>query len=118
MRILEQLETAIGGDDAECRALVAIAPDVRGLALFGEVAGAAGVLKLHALFGDDGDVAQTLARTVGAMVERMIVCEIAADAPFRVTAETLRELGYEEEGRVADFVSDGVDLLILAWRSR
>ena len=48
-RILEQLEIAIAGDDPECRALVAIAPAVRGLALFGEVAGAAGVVKIHAL---------------------------------------------------------------------
>ena len=48
----------------------------------------------------------------------MVVCEIADDAPFRVTAEVLRELGYVEEGRVADFVRDGVDLLILTWWSR
>lgn len=116
-RILEQLEIAIAGDDPECRALVVIGPDGRGLALFGDVAGAAGVVKIHALAGDDRVVLQALARAVGDMGARMIVCEIADDAPFLVTAKALRELGYEE-GRVADFVRDGVDLLILTWRSR
>jgi hypothetical protein len=120
-RVLEQLEIALRGDDAECRALVAILPReacVRGLALYGTVAGAQGVVKLHVLAGDNRDALRVLALTVGDAGARMIVCEIPDDAPFHVTSQVLRELGYGEAGRVADFVRDGVDLLLLTWRTR
>lgn len=122
-RILEQLEAAIAGDDPECRGVVAITPSedwVRGLALFGAVAGAQGVAKLHALVAGDSDTLRALEAAVrdASARARMVMCEIAEDAPFRVTVETLRELGYEEAGRVADFVRDGVDLLLLIWRRR
>lgn len=119
-RLLEQLQIAIGGEDPECRAMVAIAADERvlGVALFGQVAGAQGVVKLHALAGDDRDALGALVVGVHVSGARMVVCEIADDAPFRVTVEVLLELGYEEAGRVADLVRDGVALLILTWRSQ
>jgi hypothetical protein len=124
-RILEQLEVAIGGNDNECRALVAIAQNsstLSGVALAGTVAAAHGVVKLHALVGDDRTALLALARAVvdgsARAGARMVVCEIADDAPFRVTVQVLRELGYAESGRIADFVRDGVALLILTWRSQ
>jgi hypothetical protein len=121
VRILEQLELALRGNDAECRAMVANRRGearVRALALFGTVAGAQGVVKLHALAGDDRDGLRMLAVAVPDGEARMVVCEIPDDTPFHVTTQLLRELGYEQEGRVADFVRDGVDLLLLTRRSR
>jgi hypothetical protein len=123
-RMLEQLEVAIGGEDDECRALVAIAhaSELSGVALAGTVAGAHSVVKLHALIGDDQITLRALARAVtegsARASARMVVCEVADDVPFRVTVEVLLELGYEEAGRVADFVRDGVALRILTWRSQ
>ena len=124
-RVLELLDAAIGDDDDECRAAVATAPDdqrVHGVVLFGTVAGAPGIVKIHALVAAEHMVARALveltrhgcARSGG----RMIVCELPDDRPFLVAARAMRELGAAEEGRVADFVSDGVDLLLLVWRSR
>jgi hypothetical protein len=124
-RILEQLEVAARCGDDECRALVAIAYDssgVSGVALAGTVAGADGVVKLHALIGDDLLALRALARAVvdgsARTGARIVVCEIADDAPFHVTAQVLLELGYAEAGRVADFVRNGVALRILTWRSQ
>jgi hypothetical protein len=122
-RMLEQLEIAARDDDPECRALVAIGPDegaVRGLALFGVVAGAQGIVKLHALAAPDRELLRALAGAVRDVSvrsgTRMIVCELPDDAPFRAMKEEIRELGLLEEGRVADFVCDGVDLVVLVWR--
>ena len=116
-RLLEQLELATSGDDPECRALVA-GDELRGLALFGLVAGAVGVVKLHALAGDDPSALRALATAVRNTDARLIVCEIAEDEAFHVTRQILRELGFEEAGRVADFFRDGVDLVVLTWRSQ
>jgi hypothetical protein len=120
-RIREQLEIALRGDDAECRGIVAVRPGearVRALALSGTIAGAPEVVNLHALVGDDRDGMRMLAVAVRDADARLIVCEMPDDAPFNVTVQVLRELGYEQEGRVADFVRDGVDLILFTWRSR
>jgi hypothetical protein len=114
-RLLEQLELATTGNDRECQALVA-GDELRGLALFGSVAGASGVVKLHALAGDDRSALRSLATAVRNSDARLIVCEIADDATYHVTAQIVRELGFEEAGRVADFFRDGVDLVVLTWR--
>lgn len=113
-RLLEQLELAIRGDDPECQAL--ITDDAHGLVLFGSIAGATGVVKIHALAGDVS-VLHALACEVRATGARLVMCELADDAPFAVTDRLLRELGFEEAGRVADFFRDGIALVILAWRS-
>lgn len=115
-RLLEQLELATNGNDQECRALV-VGDELRGLALFGTVAGANGVVKLHALVGHDGSAVRSLATAVRDTDARLIICEIADDAPFGVTAQILPELGFEEAGRVADFFRDGVDLVVFSSRS-
>ena len=124
-RMLEQLDIAIGGDDPECRAMVAIAPDaeeVDGVLLYGTVAGARGVVKIHALAASTLEAARALAASVLAQCTlpegRMIIYEVPDDPLSHVTARAMRELGFEDEGRIADFVRDGVDLLILVWRSR
>ena len=120
-RLLEQLAHARRGDDPECRAMVAIAPGdqhLHGLMLFGTVSGAQGVAKIHALVGEDRDAQRTLAGSVRDAGARMVICEVGDDAPWLVTVEVLRELGFAEEGRVADFFRDGVALRVLTWRSR
>jgi hypothetical protein len=118
-RLLEQLEIAVGGGEPEYCAMVAIAPDaaVRGVALFGDVAGAQKVVKLHLLAGDEFHVLHALAMAVRDANARMVVCELADDAAFHVAAAALRDVGFAEEGRVADFVSDGVALLVFVSRS-
>ena len=114
-RLLEQLELALSGDDPECRALVA-GDDVREIMLFGSIAGAEGVLKIHALAGDDVSSLRALVLDVMSTRARLVICELADDAPFAVTGQLLRGLGFEEEGRVADFFRDDVALVILTWR--
>jgi ribosomal protein S18 acetylase RimI-like enzyme len=121
-RALEVLELAERGHDDEHRALV-IARDgtVAGLALFGAVAGAVGVSKLHAAvlapsvsLGDVGE------RIVSAVVEtarragaRLIVAELPDDPAIGQVRALLSSAGFEEEARVPDYYRDGVALSLL-----
>lgn len=123
-RVLEQLDAALAFDDPEYMALLArdgAATVLRGLVLFGTVAGARGVVKVHVLLGQDvrggealADAVQTVSRDAG---ERMLVAEMADDAPFCVAVQALTACGFAEEGRVPDFVRDGVAMRLLVWRS-
>ena len=122
-RVLEQLDVALTFEDPEYIALLAGEPDsdhLVGLVLFGAVAGAERVTKLHALVGDDEGTCVALADAVRSVAsdsgERMVVAEVADDLPFRTVIAALRESGYTEEGRVDDFVSGGVGLRFLVWR--
>lgn len=122
-RVLELLDVAISGTDAECVGLVDAGVDpslVSGLVLSGPVAGATGVLKIHALVGANADVLVTL---VNALVlgpqgraARLIVCEIADDPACAGAAAALRASAFTREGRVEDFFADGVDLDVLVLR--
>jgi hypothetical protein len=122
-RLLELLDGALGFDDPEHMALLALdsGDDVRGLALFGSVAGARQVVKLHAILGDDLGVMHALLDAVQRIAdgshERMIVCELPDDTHFLLAAEALGECEYLEEGRVPDFVRDGVALRLMVRRS-
>ncbi|HET9683051.1 MAG TPA: hypothetical protein VFP15_03050 [Gemmatimonadaceae bacterium] len=124
-RVLEQLDVALSFEDPEYVALLASEPGsdhLVGLALFGAVAGAQRVTKLHALLGDDDGTCASLADAVRNVAadsgERMVVAELPDDAPFRRAIVALRESGYAEEGQVDDFVCDGVGLRFLVWRPR
>lgn len=124
-RVLEQLDVALSFEDPEYVALLASEPGsdhLVGLALFGAVAGAQRVTKLHALLGDDDGTCAALADAVRNVAadsgERMVVAELPDDAPFRRAIVALRESGYDEEGQVNDFVCDGVGLRFLVWRPR
>jgi hypothetical protein len=123
-RVLEQLDIALSFEDPEYMALLAAEPDsgpLVGLVMFGAVAGAQRVTKLHVLIGDDAGICAALAsavRTVAAdSGERMVVTELADDPVFRDPIGALRETGFDEEGHVEDFVRDGVGLRILVWRA-
>lgn len=121
-RALEVLQLAERGHDEEHRALV-IARDgtAAGLALFGAVAGAAGVRKLHTVvvapsvsFSDVG--ARMIAAIVGESRrrgDRLLVAELPDDAVMGQTRALLSATGFLEEGRVPGYFRDGVALTLL-----
>ena len=122
-RAAEMLDAALGFDDPEFMALLAFpedAPHPSALVLFGTVAGARAVVKVHALLASEPEPAAALLEALrGAgerSAERMLFCELADDAPFVVAAEALAAAGYVEEGRVPDFVADGIALRLLVLR--
>ena len=122
-RVLELLDVACTGADAECVALVVAGIDpllACGLVLFGPVAGATGVLKIHALVGANADVMVTLVNAIvlgpQGRAARVIVCEIADDKACAVAARALLASAFAQEGRVEDYFADGVNLDILALR--
>jgi hypothetical protein len=122
-RLLEQLENALRFEDPEYMAVLALsAPraDLVGLILFGTVAGARQVVKVHAVVGADREVLRALLEVVTDLAERseerMIVCELPEDTPFARASEALRASGFAEEGRIPDFVRDGVAMRLLVWR--
>jgi ribosomal protein S18 acetylase RimI-like enzyme len=121
-RALEVLELAERGHDDEHRALV-IARDgtVAGLALFGVVAGAVGVSKLHAAaVAPSVNLADVGERIIMAVVEtarrtgaRLIVAELPDDPAIGQMRALLSSAGFEEEARVPDYYRDGVALTLL-----
>ena len=121
-RLVEQMETAFRFEDPEYMAILAVDAEeaMHGLALFGAVAGARQCVKLHAIVSDDAGaidlLAQGIAEVCGHSGERLIVCELPDDLPFRPVADALLGGGYAEEGRVADYVRDGVALRLLVHR--
>ena len=129
-RARELLASTLGFDDDEHLGLIASAsagasagthdPHARGLALFGRVAGALGVMRLHALLDAHGSLLGALLREVltsAATDTRLIVCELPEDTPFEPLGRTLTEAGFVEEGRIADLVADGVAMRLLVRRT-
>jgi hypothetical protein len=125
-RALEALQCALNFDDPEYMALIAVdetseaaAPSdaLAGVALFGTVAGAHAVVKLHGVLAREAASARSLVEAVVRASqqsgERMIVCELPDDAPFAIAAAALLATGFTEQGRVPDFVRDGVALRLL-----
>jgi hypothetical protein len=111
-------------DDPEYMAVLARSASLErrvGLVLFGTIAGARQVVKVHAVVGPDREVLEMLLRAVRQMAEtsgeRMIVCELPEDAAFALVDEALGASGYAEEGRVPDFVRDGVALRMMVCRA-
>jgi hypothetical protein len=122
-RMQEILEGALQFDDPEYLCLLAAPPDdgvPSGVALFGTVLGARLATKIHAVVASDPRVQLALLDTVRETCvrsgERLVVCELPHDSPFDVTAVALIASGFREEGRIADFVRDGVALRLLVWR--
>jgi hypothetical protein len=122
-RAEEQLDAALQFEDPEYMALLALDDDdaPRALALFGTVAGARQCAKLHALVGADEPALAVLAGSIAQLCdnsgERLIVCELADDAPWERCAAVLLANGYREEGRVPDYVRDGLPLRLLVRRA-
>jgi hypothetical protein len=119
-RALELLDSALRFDDPEFMAILAFTEGGQtlvGLVLFGTVAGARSVVKVHGIVARERETAVALLDAVRAASEhsgeRMIVCELPDDAPFAVASDALEATGFAEEGRVPDFVRDGVALRLL-----
>lgn len=121
-RLLEQLGDVLRFEDPEYLALVAqVNGSAVGLVMFGTVAGALGVVKLHAVMGRDARALDALvAEVVGVCErsnERLIIAELPDDARFADAVASLRARGFAEEGRVPDYVCDGVAMQLLVRRS-
>lgn len=84
------------------------------LLLYGAVAGASGVVKIHFLVSPD---ATTTCSLVGSLDARLLVAEIPADPPYSAMSSSLRDAGFVEEGCIADYVGDGVGLTLLVRRT-
>lgn len=81
-----------------------------GIVIFAPVAGAHDVIKLHLLLGD-----AVLLRMLPQA--RMIIAEVPEDAPFQQMADVLRANDFVVEGRIPDFVADGISVSLLVRRS-
>jgi hypothetical protein len=118
-RATEMLDSALEFEDPEYMALLAVGDDERivGLVLFGTVAGARSVVKVHAVIGGDRAAGLALLEAVRHTSEesgeRMIVCELPDDPALAAAAAALDAGGYVEEGRVPDFITEGVALRLL-----
>ena len=122
-RILEILGDALRFEDPEYLCLLAAPGESEapaGLVLFGTVLGARLVTKIHAVVAADPRVQLALLDAVRETCvrsgERLVVCELPDDAPFDVSGVALVASGFREEGRIDDFVRDGVALRLLVWR--
>lgn len=116
-RALEVLDAALRFEDPEYMALLALDGDPQrlvGIAVFGTVAGAHAVVKLHGVITSEPAAARALVDAVRQASEhsgeRMIVCELPDDDAFATATAALLASGFTEEGRVPDFVRDGVAL--------
>ena len=122
-RLLEVLGDALRFEDPEYLCLLAAPGESdppAGLVLFGTVLGTRLVTKIHAVVAADPRVQLALLDAVRETCvrsgERLVVCELPDDAPFDVTGVALMASGFREEGRIDDFVRDGVALRLLVWR--
>jgi hypothetical protein len=122
-RVLEVLDDALKFEDPEFLCLLAAPGESdppTGLVLFGAALGARLVTKVHAVVAPDPRVQLALLDAVREMCvrsgERLVVCELPHDAPFDVAGVALLASGFSEEGRIEDFVREGVALRLLVWR--
>jgi hypothetical protein len=125
VRIQEQLDIALTGEDPEYLGLVmpqSGGHGVLGALLYGPIAGASGNVKLHSLVGADVDVLVLLLDALLAesteRTKRMIVCETAEDLPYSAASCALTARAFTRAGRVADYFQDGIALDVLVWRSQ
>ena len=97
---------------------------LRGVIIFGPVAGATGTAAINALCvapaaRRGGIGAQLVSSVVEALRPhqyRLVVAELASDPRLGPAVSLFRSVGFAEEGRLKDFVSAGTDLSILALR--
>ena len=122
--ILEQLDVVMTHRNSEYAGLVvtdSVRSNVLGVLLFGPLAGTSGVVKIHALVGADVEVMMALLDSLLAAsaerADRMIVCEVADEVPYASVSDALIGRAFTREGRVEDYVRDGIALDILVWRS-
>jgi ribosomal protein S18 acetylase RimI-like enzyme len=119
--MLAPLDGAIRSETDEYRALIARDTGaVIGLIVFGEIAGAIGAGRIYCVAVDDGarrrgiasaliEAACTELRSRGA---RFVAIEMAQDPRLDAARAVAARAGFLAEGRVSDYVRDGVDLVL------
>jgi hypothetical protein len=122
-RLHEVLDDALRFEDPEYLCLLAESEGenaLEGLVLFGTILGARLATRIHAVVAPDPRVQLALLDAVRETCmrsgERLVVCELPHDTPFDLAGIALLARGYREEGRIEDFVRDGVALRLLVWR--
>jgi len=119
---LQRLDTALAGDE-EHQGLVVVddaSGDVRGLLVYGEVAGAADVFKVHLLAGlavtEFVELLDAMTRVRDVARWRMLVCEMGEDADGGTAGEALRLCAFSKEACIPDLFAPGVALNVLVRR--
>ena len=121
-RVVELLDQAARGGDAEAAALVVERDGtIAGLVLFGLVAGTTGAARLHALVLDRGIRADEVGgrllagavASVGSAGARLLLAEMPDDPALGPVPAVLAQHGFREEARIPDFFRDGVALMFL-----
>ncbi|HET9798694.1 MAG TPA: hypothetical protein VFP90_11915 [Gemmatimonadaceae bacterium] len=123
LRLREVLDDALRFEDPEYLCLLAESEResaLEGLVLFGTILGARLATRVHAVVAPDPRVQLALLDAVRETCvrsrERLVICELPHDTPFDLAWIALVARGYREEGRIEDFVRDGVALRLLVWR--
>src|SRR5688572_6652208 len=110
------LRLALEGKAGEARAIVAERDgDVVGFVLVGEVAGSVGTGRVHFIAttpaaraaGVDASLCEAALRDLAAHGARLMVAEVADDAPFASFRALLGASTFSEVGRVDDYYRDG-----------
>ncbi len=128
-RLLELLERATPGPDAEYQAYVAVERPTRreehivGVLLAERVAGAVGTVRIHAVAGQADDtrdaagVQQRLIAEAAAHARRdgarLLLAELPEEPSIRAMREALLAASFVEEGRIPDLFRGGVALVLL-----
>jgi ribosomal protein S18 acetylase RimI-like enzyme len=86
---------------------------VTALALVGLVAGARGAGRVHLMLGDDPQLVTRACDVLRAMGARFAMAEWPDDGAFTGALRQLRDSGFHDEGRIADYYRAGVDQVIL-----
>jgi ribosomal protein S18 acetylase RimI-like enzyme len=121
-RVAELLPLAVAGTSDQIRAFGAWRDEaLAGFALFGMIAGAQGAVAIHAVIV----AAEVRRQHIGAALmhwigdyvidrgARLVVSEVPTSAALAVYRRFLARCGFEEEGRIDDYIADGVALAIL-----
>ena len=123
LRLREVLDDALRFEDPEYLCLLAESEResaLEGLVLFGTILGARLATRVHAVVAPDPRVQLALLDSVRETCvrsrERLVICELPHDTPFDLAWIALVARGYREEGRIEDFVRNGVALRLLVWR--
>ncbi len=91
--------------DAECTVI----DNDLGVLVSAPIAGAQDVTRLHMLFGSP--------KLLDALpLARVLIAELPDDAPFHQMTTALLSNGFREEGRITDFVAEGIAMRFLVKR--
>jgi ribosomal protein S18 acetylase RimI-like enzyme len=120
--MLATLESALARTTDEYRAIVASAESgLVGAIVFGEVAGARGAGRIHLIAVDAKvrrrgiamDLVNAACANLAERGGRFVAVELPADARLVGARRLGDRTGFREEGRIDDYVRDGVALILL-----